>query len=496
MKRKMSSYDYDLLIIGGGSGGLAASKEAAKLGAKVAVCDYVTPTPKGTTWGLGGTCVNVGCIPKKLMHQATLLGESLHDAKSFGWAVPDGVTHDWDTMVNNIQDYIASLNFRYRTDLRTNKVEYINSRAVFVDAHTVELTNKRGEKSTKTAEKFIIATGGRPKYLGIPNEEELCITSDDLFSLPQAPGKTLVVGASYVALECAGFLTGLKYDTTVMMRSIPLRGFDQQCAEQICDYMQENGTKFIRGAIPASIDKAESGKIKVTWKPTNGEGEMLFDEYDTVLLAIGRYALTSECAVSAAGVNVTSSKKIQGTGAGKGGHEQTNVEHIYAIGDVLEGRPELTPVAIQAGIMLARRLFGGSSAQMDYDLVPTAVFSPLEYGCCGLSEEDAIAMYGEEAIDVYHQQFKPLELTLPGRGDNASYVKVIVNKQDQERIVGMHYLGWNAGEVIQGFGIALKLKATKADLDGLVGIHPTSAEIFTTLNITKRSGLDYKAAGC
>ena len=160
----MASYDYDLLIIGGGSGGLAASKEAAKLGARVAVCDYVTPTPKGTTWGLGGTCVNVGCIPKKLMHQATLLGESLHDAKAFGWAVPEGISHDWDTMVNNVQDYIASLNFRYRTDLRTNKVEYINSKAVFIDEHTVELTNKRGEKSTKTSDKFIIATGGRPKY--------------------------------------------------------------------------------------------------------------------------------------------------------------------------------------------------------------------------------------------------------------------------------------------------------------------------------------------
>jgi len=493
---KMSSYDFDLLVIGGGSGGLAASKEASKHGAKVAVCDYVTPSPKGTTWGLGGTCVNVGCIPKKLMHQSTLLGESLHDAKSFGWEVPDGIGHNWDTMVNNIQDYVASLNFRYRTDLRSNKVEYINAKAVFIDEHTIELTDKRGVKSTKTAEKFIIATGGRPKYLDIPNDKELCITSDDLFSLPAAPGKTLVVGASYVALECAGFLTGLNQDTTVMMRSIPLRGFDQQCAEQICAYMQESGTKFIRGAIPASIEKAASGKIKVSWKSSTAEGGMASDEYDTVLLAIGRYALTEQCNVAAAGVKVSSSKKIEGTGIGAGSHEQSNVPHIFAIGDVLEGRPELTPVAVQAGIMLARRLYGGGTAAMDYDLVPTAVFSPLEYGCVGLSEEDCIAQYGEDKIDVYHQQFKPLELTLPGRGDNASYVKVIVDKTDSERILGMHYLGWNAGEVIQGFGIALKLKATKADLDALVGIHPTSAEIFTTLSVTKNSGKDFQAAGC
>jgi thioredoxin reductase (NADPH) len=332
--------------------------------------------------------------------------------------------------------------------------------------------------------------------LDIANDKDLCITSDDLFSLSEAPGKTLVVGASYVALECAGFLAGLKYDTTVMMRSIPLRGFDQQCAEMICSYMEETGTKFIRGAIPASVEKTASGKIKVSWKPTTGEGEMVSDEFDTVLLAIGRYALTDACNVAAAGVQVTKNKKIEGTGESPGVSEQTNVKHIFAIGDVLEGRPELTPVAIQAGIMLARRLFGGSTAAMDYDLVPTAVFSPLEYGCVGMSEEDAIAKFGDDAIDVYHQQFKPLELTLPGRGDNASYVKVLVNKKDSDRIVGMHYLGWNAGEVIQGFGIALKLRATKSDLDGLVGIHPTSAEIFTTLSITKRSGADFKAAGC
>ncbi|EKX36093.1 hypothetical protein GUITHDRAFT_90077 [Guillardia theta CCMP2712] len=490
-------YDYDLLVIGGGSGGLAASKEAAALGAKVAVCDYVTPSPKGTTWGLGGTCVNVGCIPKKLMHQACLLGLAVEDAKSFGWKLPDEKTHDWETMVNNVQDYISGLNFRYRTELRTKKVDYLNALAVFVDEHTVELTDRKGNVSRKTAENFIVATGGRPKYLGIPNEMELCITSDDLFSLSSPPGKTLVVGASYVALECAGFLRGLNYDTTVMMRSIPLRGFDQQCAEMICSYMEEEGTKFIRGCIPAKIEKAESGKIKVFWKPTNGGDTMESDEYDTVMLAIGRYALTEQCGVQNAGIKTDpSSKKIIGTGTGVGLTEQSNVDHIYAIGDVLHGYPELTPVAIQAGILLARRIFGASSKAMDYEKVPTAVFTPVEYGCVGLSEEDAIARHGEENIEVYHQSFKPLELTVPGRGDNAGYLKVIVDKKDNERVLGMHYLGWGAGEIMQGFAIALKLRATKEDLDELVGIHPTSAELFTTLKVTKSSGLDFRQAGC
>jgi len=492
-------YDYDLLVIGGGSGGLACSKEACALGAKVAVCDYVTPTPKGASWGLGGTCVNVGCIPKKLMHQACLLGEAVDDAREFGWSAPDKreLTHDWSTMVNNIQDHIGSLNFAYRTELRTKGVTYINSLGTFVDDHTIELTNKKGVKERKTAAKIIVATGGRPKYLGIPNERELCITSDDLFSLDKPPGKTLVVGASYVALECAGFLTGLKYDTTVMMRSIPLRGFDQQCAENICTYMEEQGTKFIRGCIPAAVEKAESGRIKVSWKPTAGGDAMASDEYDTVLLAIGRYALTEECNVAAAGVQVNpSSKKIVGTGAGVGQTEQSNVPHVFAIGDVLDGYPELTPVAIQAGILLARRLFGNATVAMDYVNIPTAVFTPLEYGCVGLSEDDAIAKHGAENIDVYHTAFKPLELTVPARGDNAAYAKVIVDKQDSERIIGMHLLGWSAGEIIQGYGMALKLKATKADLDNLVGIHPTSAEIFTTMNITKASGKEWRAAGC
>jgi len=492
----MAEFDYDLLIIGGGSGGLAASKEAAKLGAKVAVCDFVTPTPKGATWGLGGTCVNVGCIPKKLMHQATLLGEAVEDAKEFGWSLPETKSHNWETMVNNIQDHIGSLNFAYRTDLRTNKVEYLNMRAVFVDKNTVELTNKKGEVSRKTAKFFMIATGGRPKYLGLENEKELCVTSDDLFSMQTPPGRTLVVGASYVALECAGFLAGLGYDTTVMMRSIPLRGFDQQCAEHICGYMQEHGCKFERGVIPAKIEKGEGGKIKVSWKPTQGEGEMQSDEYDTVLVAVGRTALTAECNVAAAGIEChPSSKKVIGTGNGVGGTEQTSVDNIFAIGDVLEGYPELTPVAIQAGILLSRRIFGGKTTAMDYVNIPTAVFTPLEYGSVGLAEEDAEKLVGAENLEVYHSAFKPLELTVPHRGDNAGYVKVIVEKASG-KILGMHYLGWHAGEVIQGYAIGMKFGMTKDDLDNLVGIHPTSAEVFTTLKITKSSGADYKSAGC
>jgi len=218
-------------VIGGGSGGLACSKKAAQLGKKVAVCDFVKPSPIGTEWKLGGTCVNVGCIPKKLMHQAALLGEGMKDSESYGWA-PSERKHDWAQMVQNVQDHIHSLNFGYRSELMENNVKYLNAYASFIDPHTVETVNKKGKKEIITADQFVIATGGRPRYPDIPGARELCITSDDVFSMKAPPGKTLVVGASYVALECAGFIHGVGWDTTVMMRSIPLRGFDQQMAMQ------------------------------------------------------------------------------------------------------------------------------------------------------------------------------------------------------------------------------------------------------------------------
>jgi thioredoxin reductase (NADPH) len=194
-----TGFEYDLVVVGGGSGGLACSKEAARFGKKVAVLDFVKPSPAGTVWGLGGTCVNVGCIPKKLMHNAGLVGDTLSkDAKFFGWKLGEKPTFNWEDLVNNVQDYIGSLNFGYRTDLRSKRVEYINAYGVFKSPHEMELSYRDGKKKTITARRFVIATGGRPKYPGIPGDKEHCITSDDIFSMSTAPGKTLVVGASYV----------------------------------------------------------------------------------------------------------------------------------------------------------------------------------------------------------------------------------------------------------------------------------------------------------
>lgn len=486
------NFDYDIVVIGGGSGGLSASKEAARLGKKVAVCDFVKPSPAGTTWGLGGTCVNVGCIPKKLMHQAALLGEATNDAKSFGWGV-ETAPHDWKKMVEEVQSHIGGLNWGYRVALREKNVTYLNEYATFVDKNTIKTTNKKGVEKTVTAARFILATGGRPRYPDIPGAKELGISSDDLFSLQHSPGKVLLVGASYIALECAGFCAALGLDTTVMVRSIFLRGFDQQMSNKIGEYMEQHGVNMIRECVPTGLERVEEGapgKVRVQGK--YNDGTAFTDEFNTVIFAIGRDACTSNIGLDQVGValNPKNGKVLHDAG------ERTNVDTIYAIGDVLDDKPELTPVAIQAGKLLARRLCGASDLLTDYVNVCTTVFTPLEYGGCGLAEEDAIKQYGEDDVEVYHTNFWPLEWTVAHRPENACYAKLICVKSLKERVVGLHYLGPNAGEVTQGYGIALKMGATKADFDNLIGIHPTTAETFTTMEITKASGANAAASGC
>jgi len=320
-------------------------------------------------------------------------------------------------------------------------------------------------------------------------------------------------------------------DTTVMVRSILLRGFDTQVAVKIGEYMEEHGVNFVRECVPEKLEKIEEeapGMIKVTGRYK--DGTEFADLFNTVIFAIGRDACTKNIGLEAAGVatNPKNGKVLHDE------REATNVPNIFAIGDVLEDKPELTPVAIQAGKLLARRMCGVSDMLTDYVNVCTTVFTPLEYGCCGLSEEDAIAEHGEENIEVYHTNFWPLEWTVAHRPENACYCKLVCLKQDKvvtesseglfsylikpllsaviniiysnpsppqstvlnEKVIGFHYLGPNAGEVTQGFGIAIKMGATKADFDNLIGIHPTTAENFTTLDITKSSGADASATGC
>ncbi|KAM8918521.1 thioredoxin reductase 2, mitochondrial isoform 2-T3 [Lycaon pictus] len=463
--------NYDLLVIGGGSGGLACAKEAAQLGKKVAVVDYVEPSPRGTKWGLGGTCVNVGCIPKKLMHQAALLGSMIRDAPHYGWDVAQPVLHDWRTMAEAVQNHVKSLNWGHRVQLQDRKVTYFNVKASFVNEHTV----------------CGVAKGGKE----IEGALEYGITSDDIFWLKESPGKTLVVGASYVALECAGFLTGLGLDTTIMIRSIPLRGFDQQMSSLVTEYMASQGTRFLRGCTPSRVQRLPDGQLQVTWENlTSGKEDV--GTFDTVLWAIGRIPETKSLNLEKAGVNTNpNSQKIL-----VNAQEATSVPHIYAIGDVAEGRPELTPTAIMAGRLLAQRLCGQASDVMDYDNVPTTVFTPLEYGCVGLSEEEAVTRHGEEHVEVYHAYYKPLEFTVAERDASQCYVKMVCLRKPPQLVLGLHFLGPNAGEVTQGFALGIKCGASYAQVMRTVGIHPTCAEEVAKLRITKRSGLDPTVTGC
>ncbi|CAH8574294.1 unnamed protein product [Dicrocoelium dendriticum] len=360
-----------------------------------------------------------------------------------------------------------------------------------------KLTKKDGTTSTITTNKIILANGERPRYPGIPGDREYAITSDDLFSLSYNPGKTLVVGASYVSLECAGFLTSFGNDTTVMVRSILLRGFDQQMAEFIGEYMKNHGTKFIRSCVPTEIrqlkpvDKANGkpGRYLVTGQYT--DGRTYSDEFDTIIFAIGRDPCIDKDMMENLGVKLDKANRVICAD-----DEQTSVPNIYAVGDINSGKPQLTPVAIQAGRYLARRLFAGFTELTNYKNVPTTVFTPIEYGCIGYSEEDAIATFGKDNIVVYHSHFNPLEWSLPHRDDNVCYAKLVCNKSKNEQVVGFHVVGPNAGEMTQGYAVALQIGATKADFDRTIGIHPTCTETFTTLRITKDSGETFKVTGC
>lgn len=547
------AYTYDLLVIGGGSGGLAASKEAAHCheGLKVGVFDFVKPTVHGTKWGLGGTCVNVGCIPKKIMHYAGLLGHKLRETHALGWNLgdfhsEDGKKHDWKTLVHNVNDYIKGLNFNYKKTLLDARVEYINAYASLVDSHTVSYTDEKGVTKVTTADKIIIAVGGRPKFPTDVEGAQLGISSDDIFWQSKPPGKTLCVGASYISLECAGFLHELGFDTSVMVRSILLRGFDTQSAIQIGEFMERSGVRFIGHAVPVKLERlaGPEGRITVTFQQNafvDGSGAAVpagvhQEEFDTVLFATGREALIREIGLDKVGVQTAQGKIVVDNA------ERTSVENIFAIGDAILNRPELTPVAIKAGQMLAKRIFGSSQALMDYDFIPTTVFTPMEYGAVGMSEEAAVAKFGRAGVKVFASRFgvlegasvykeiipKPRSSLFIGQNlwarnfalaNNQPFDDVELDSYEAEeqsrqhlnqpclaklvvesatdRVVGWHYVGPDAGEVTQGFALAVKMGARKSDFDNLVGIHPTSAEEFTQLAAEQSKGEDImKKGGC
>ena len=446
--------EYDYIVIGGGSGGIASANRAAMHGAKVILFEGKE---------VGGTCVNVGCVPKKVMWYGAQVAETLHRyAGEYGFDVTIN-KFDFATLKANRQAYIDRIHGSYERGFDNNGVERVYEYARFVDPHTVEVAGER-----YTAPHILIATGGHALYPNIPGSE-YGITSDGFFELDEVPKRTAVIGAGYIAVEVAGVLNVLGSDTHLFVRKDrPLRTFDKDIVDVLVDEMAKSGPTLHTHANATEVVKNADDSLTISFD--NGETITV----DCLIWAIGRAANTSGFGLEKTGVKLTEKGTIYSDE-----FENTSVPGIYALGDVT-GKLDLTPVAVKAGRQLSERLFNNKAdAKLDYTDVATVVFSHPVIGSVGLTEEKAIAKYGAENIKVYKSSFTPMYTAL---GDNRqpSTMKLVTLGED-EKIIGLHGIGYGVDEMIQGFSVAIKMGATKADFDNTVAIHPTGSEEFVTM---------------
>ena len=446
--------EYDYIVIGGGSGGIASANRAAMHGAKVILFEGKE---------VGGTCVNVGCVPKKVMWYGAQVAETLHRyAGEYGFDVTIN-KFDFATLKANRQAYIDRIHGSYERGFDNNGVERVYEYARFVDPHTVEVAGER-----YTAPHILIATGGHALYPNIPGSE-YGITSDGFFELDEVPKRTAVIGAGYIAVEVAGVLNALGSDTHLFVRKDrPLRTFDKDIVDVLVDEMAKSGPTLHTQANATEVVKNADDSLTISFD--NGETITV----DCLIWAIGRVANTSGFGLEKTGVKLTEKGTIYSDE-----FENTSVPGIYALGDVT-GKLDLTPVAVKAGRQLSERLFNNKAdAKLDYTDVATVVFSHPVIGSVGLTEEKAIAKYGAENIKVYKSSFTPMYTAL---GDNRqpSTMKLVTLGED-EKIIGLHGIGYGVDEMIQGFSVAIKMGATKADFDNTVAIHPTGSEEFVTM---------------
>ena len=446
--------EYDYIVIGGGSGGIASANRAAMHGAKVILFEGKE---------VGGTCVNVGCVPKKVMWYGAQVAETLHRyAGEYGFDVTIN-KFDFAKLKANRQAYIDRIHGSYERGFDSNGVERVYEYARFVDPHTVEVAGER-----YTAPHILIATGGHALYPNIPGSE-YGITSDGFFELDEVPKRTAVIGAGYIAVEVAGVLNALGSDTHLFVRKDrPLRTFDKDIIDVLVDEMAKSGPTLHTHANATEVVKNADDSLTISFD--NGETITV----DCLIWAIGRAANTSGFGLEKTGVELTERGNIYSDE-----FENTSVPGIYALGDVT-GKLDLTPVAVKAGRQLSERLFNNKvDAKLDYTDVATVVFSHPAIGAIGLTEEKAIAKYGAENIKVYKSSFTPMYTAL---GDNRqlSTMKLVTLGED-EKIIGLHGIGYGVDEMIQGFSVAIKMGATKADFDNTVAIHPTGSEEFVTM---------------
>lgn len=448
-------YDYDLFVIGAGSGGVRASRIASSFGAKVAIAEE---------YRVGGTCVIRGCVPKKLMVFASHFAEDFEDAEGFGWTVGES-TFSWKKLIANKDVEIDRLNGLYINTLNNAGVDLKMGRATLVDAHTVKVGDK-----TFTAETILVAVGGKPfkpEFKGA----ELTITSNEAFHLDDLPKRVLVSGAGFIAVEFAGIFNGLGSITSVTYRRDKvLRGFDEDLRNKLSSIMAEKGIKFHYNTNIQSVEKRDTGLL-VTFD--NGETQ----EYDLVMLATGRIPMTDSLGLENVGVTIDKNDAIV-----VDDYSKTNVDNIYAVGDVTN-RINLTPVAIKEGHAFALTKYGKTPTSPEHDNVASAVFSQPPIGTIGLTEEEAAEKYSK--VEVYQSDYKPMRYTLAGREERAM-IKMLVDAESR-KVVGAHMIGPDAPEIIQGIAIAIKNGLTKDQFDSTVAIHPSSAEEFVLMPTPKRT---------
>ena len=448
----MADFDYDLFVIGAGSGGVRASRMAASYGARVGIAEERY---------LGGTCVNVGCVPKKLFVYAAHYREDFHDAEAYGWdAVTPGFT--WQRLRDNKDAEIQRLNGVYGRLLGDAGVSLHEGRARLLDPHTVAIGN-----AEVRARHIVIATGSWPFVPDIPGAE-FAVTSNEMFHLDALPERAAVVGGGYIAVEFAGILAGLGVETTLIYRGpLFLRGFDDGVRAFVAEEISKKGVKLLFDTDVKRIEQRAPGDLRLH---LDGAASSTLDA-GLVLYATGRRPLIEGLGLEAAGVELDERGAIRVDEAFR-----TSVPHILALGDVID-RYQLTPVALAEGMAVARDLFRGEPAKVDYDAIPTAVFCQPNIGTVGPTEEQAREKFGE--IKVFESVFRPMKHTMTG-SEERTLMKLIVRSSD-DRVVAAHMVGPDAGEIIQGLGVAIKAGATKAHFDATVGIHPTAAEEFVTM---------------
>ncbi|KAI9244165.1 hypothetical protein BY458DRAFT_561054 [Sporodiniella umbellata] len=460
----LSKTVYDYLVIGGGSGGLASARRASGIhGAKVALIEAQTR--------LGGTCVNVGCVPKKVMWNAASIAESLRDAKQYGFGEHQA-NFDWKFFKEKRDAYIKRLNGIYEKNLGNDKVEHIQGFASFVDKNTVRVQTSESESFEVQAKKIMIATGGHPIIPDIPGAE-LGIDSDGFFDLEQQPKRVAVVGTGYIGIELAGIFNTLGTKTTVFSRTKQiLRSFDSIIRDNLLKEMQTVGVDFaFESSVKALVREGDA--IRVEYEINNVSHSIVVD---TVLWAVGRLPNIKKLNLEAVGVQLTDKGHIKADE-----YQNTTVDGIYSLGDAC-GKAELTPVAIAAGRRLSDRLFGGEQfreSKLDYENIPTAVFSHPTAGTVGLTEEQARERFGDENVKTYTSKFVNMYFSMLEHKEPTAYKLVVTGPE--EKVVGVHILGRGSDEILQGFGVAVRMGATKANFDACVAIHPTAAEELVTM---------------